>query len=90
MQQIGSRNIPVINNNSSLEFCPFQILKEFLEAQKLGRRSEQEQFFIFKDRSPSNWHSFQNYPEDGLGQVGFGQFGIWDTQFESWKFGRFI
>ena len=42
--------LPVQETHAN-KFCPFQMLREYLQVRKLWK-SDQEQFFVFKDRTP--------------------------------------
>ena len=52
------------------QFCPFHILQDFVQVRK-PRYSEDEQFFVFLDRSPVQPHHFRNILKELLIFNGF-------------------
>ena len=57
MEKQGLTCFTSARQNNLLNFCPFQMLKEFVTARGLRKKND-EQFFIFSDNTPVlPWHA---------------------------------
>ena len=68
--KIVGQSLKKRGNSHSPQFCPFQLLQEYLQHRK-AFHSKSEQFFVFCDRSPVGLQHMRNALKNILSIAGF-------------------
>ena len=67
--QVEQADEYLLPSNESIEFCPFELVKNYIAVRKL-RKNDTEQFFVFRDRSPVKPHHFRNVLKQAITRIG--------------------